>query len=153
MAEKIAVCFSELHSTCPGHVLRKNTFWKWWFYCNFSALSEQIWSFEGKFLWRLTNTLLYGFRNRNIGVQGNKLRNFFREKLWFFNLLSTLTKIFLVFGKKPSPRGVKIAFSESRWRLWGFFWKKNWFFVFFAPLRKSFGLLQNIYGRASKTSI
>ena len=134
MAEKTAMCFSELHSACSGDNFEENPFWKWWFCCNFSALSEQNRSFGGNFSWRLTNNLLYGFRNRNLGVQGNKLRIFFWEKLWFFNLLSILTKIFLVFGKKPSPRGVKSAFGESRWRLWGFFLKKKLIFCNFCTL-------------------
>ena len=139
---KLRCVFQNFILRVQGTFLRKSTFWKWWFYCNFSALSEQIWSFEGKILWRLTSNLLYGFRNRNLGVQWNKLRSFFGEKLSFFNLLSTLTKLFLVFGKKLSPRGVKTAFGESRSRLWGFFLKKRlWFSEIFAPWAESFRTL------------
>ena len=138
MSDKIAVCFSELHSTCPGDVFQEKNFWKWWFYCISSALTEQIWSFGGKFLWRLTNNLLYGFRNRNLGIQWNKLRSFF-GKSYGFSIFSVLwPKYFWFLGKKPSPRGVKTAFGESRWRLWGLFLKKKLIFCNFCTLSGKF---------------
>ena len=65
------------------------------------------------------------FSKTQFPCPGKQIENLFWEKFWFFNLFRFLTKIVLVFGKKFSPRGVKTAFGESRWRLWGFFfWKK-----------------------------
>ena len=89
LAKKLAVCFSELHSSCAEDSFEEKQIWNWWFSCTFCALRKPLWSFGGTFLLRLTNILLYGFRNRNLRVQGKKLRIFF-EKIYGFSIFSVL---------------------------------------------------------------
>ena len=84
------------------------------------------------FLCRLTNNLLYGFRNRNSRVLGNKLRSFLGKLIFWPN-------IFLVFGKKISTKGCQSFIRRVQLKaLRIFFLKKQWFFVIFAPWGEKF---------------
>ena len=121
-----------------GRFWGKNTFWKWWFYCNFSALSEQIWSFEGKLLWRLTNNLLYGFRNRNLGIQRNKLRSFL-GKVMVFQSSQYFDQNIFGFWEKNFCQGVSKLHSASPDEGFeDFFWKKTLIFCNFCTLSGKF---------------
>ena len=122
-----------------GRFWGKNTFWKWWFYCNFSALSEQIWSFEGKFLWRLTNNLLYGFRNRNLGIQRYKLRSFFLGKVMVFQSSQYFDQNIFGFWEKTFAKGCQNCIRRVQMKVLRiFFEKKLWFSVIFAPWAENF---------------
>ena len=87
----------------------------------FLCLEGTILDIWGEIFMAFNKQCFLGFSKRQFTCPRKQINSFFWEKLWFFHLLSTLTKIILVYGKKPSPRGVKTAFGESRWRLWGFF--------------------------------
>ena len=121
----------------------------------------------GKVFMAFNKQFTLGFSKRQFRCPGKHIHSFFWEKLWFFHLLSTLTKIFSVFGKKTSPRGVNTAFGGSRWRLWGFFFEINLsvqgsfsrktfkklmtFFSNFCNLREKFRTLgEKIQGRVLK---
>ena len=121
--KKIAVCFSELHSTCPGDVFEEKHIWKRWFFGTFCALSEPFWSIGGNFLWRLTNNLLKGFRKRSLRVQGNKLKTFF-GKSYGLSIFSVFwPKIYWFLGKNFG-QGVSKQHSASPDEGFGdFFWK------------------------------
>ena len=97
---------------------------------NFGQLRGKFYGAQQTIYYRVFETAIYLSRETNW--------EFFWGKLWFFNLFRNLAKIILVFGKKLSPRGVKTALRESKWRLWGFFLKKPGFFVNSAPWAEKF---------------
>ena len=139
LAKNLRCAFQNFILRVQGTFLRKSTFWKWWFYCNFSALSEQIWSFEGKFLWRLTNSLPYGFRNRNLGVQGNELRSFFLGKVMVFQSSLYFDQNIFGFWEKTFAKGCQICIRRVQMKaLRIFFEKKTLFFCNFCTLSWKF---------------
>ena len=104
LRKKFALRFSELRSTSPGDVFGEKHFWKLWFSCNFCALRKKFWSFAGNFLWRSTNNLLYGFRNRNSRVLKNELRSFF-GKIHGSSIFSVFWPKFFCFREKIFAKG------------------------------------------------
>ena len=114
------------------------------------CLEETILVIWGEIFMAFNKQCFLGFSKRQFTCPRKQIDSFVWEKLWFFHLLSTLTKIILVYGKKHSPRGVKNAFGVSRWRLWGFFWEKPWIFVIFAPWAENFRTFAKHLGQGSQ---
>ena len=79
------------------------------------------------------------FSKTQFPCPGKQIEKFFWEKFWIFNLLSTLTKFFLVFGKKIFAQGCQSFIWRVQMKaLRILFLKKPWFFVLFAPWAEKF---------------
>ena len=92
----------------------------------------------GKVFMAFNKQFTIGFSKPQFTGPGKQIEDFF-GKSYGLSIFSVFwQKYFWFLVKKLSPRGVKTAFGESRWRLWGFFLKKPCFSVIFATWAEKF---------------
>ena len=75
-------------------------------FLQFLCLEQTMLVICGKIFLAFNKQITIRFSKTQFPCPGKQFENFFWEKFWFFNLLSTLTKFFLVFGKKNLRPGL-----------------------------------------------
>ena len=142
--KKFAVCFSELHSSCPEDVFEEKHIWKWWFSCAFCALSESFWSIGGKLFFLFNKQFTIGFSKPKFTCPGKQIENFFGKSFGFSSFSVLWPKYFWFLGKNFF-QGVLKLHRPVQMEALRIFFENNLEFLWFLHLeRKTFGPLQNI---------